>query len=96
MEYLYNFTVKRKVYLFLKNLIIRHTHTQGASQEEMAFPHPGDLPDPVIEAASPALEGRFFTTETPGKPPVWFGFGQINLVQRNLSTALLYPRGHLC
>ena len=62
----------------------------------MAFPPPGDLSDPGIEALSPALAGRFFTTETPGKPPMWFGFGQMNLVQRNLSTALLHPRGHLC
>ena len=27
------------------------------------FPPPGDLPDPRIEPASPALAGRFFTTE---------------------------------
>ena len=32
---------------------------------------PGDLPDPGIEPMSlmsPALAGRFFTTEPPGKP----------------------------
>ena len=29
----------------------------------------GDLPDPGIELASPALAGRFFTAEPPGKPP---------------------------
>ena len=37
----------------------------------LPFPSPGDLPDPGIEPsspASPALEGRFFTTEPPGKP----------------------------
>ena len=28
----------------------------------------GDLPDPGIELESPALAGRFFTTEPPGKP----------------------------
>ena len=28
----------------------------------------GDLPDPGIEPASPALAGKFFTTEPPGKP----------------------------
>ena len=27
-----------------------------------------DLPDPWIEPVSPALAGRFFTTEPPGKP----------------------------
>ena len=34
----------------------------------LAFPFPGDLPDPGIEPACPALAGRFFTTEPPGKP----------------------------
>ena len=29
------------------------------------FPSPDDLPDPGIEAVSPALAGRFFTTEPP-------------------------------
>ena len=28
----------------------------------------GDLPDPGIEPASPALAGRFFITVPPGKP----------------------------
>jgi len=31
-------------------------------------PPPGDLRDPGIKPASPALAGRFFTTEPPGKP----------------------------
>ena len=30
---------------------------------ELPFPSPGHLPDPGIETASPALAGRFFTTE---------------------------------
>ena len=34
----------------------------------MPFPSPGDIPDPEIEPMSPALAGRFFTTEPPGKP----------------------------
>ena len=34
----------------------------------MTFSPPGDLPDPGIELVSPALAGRFFTTEPPGKP----------------------------
>ena len=37
----------------------------------MPFPPPGDLPDPEIEPkflVSPALAGRFFTTEISGKP----------------------------
>ena len=37
----------------------------------MLFPSPGDLPNPGIELMSPvtpALAGRFFTIEPPGKP----------------------------
>ena len=40
--------------------------------EWLPFSSPGDLPDPEIKPAflaSPALAGRFFTTEPPGKPP---------------------------
>ena len=33
----------------------------------LPFPPPGDLPDPGIEPASPALAGRFFASESPGK-----------------------------
>ena len=35
----------------------------------LPFPSPGDLPNPGIKPGSPALAGRFFTTEPPGKPP---------------------------
>ena len=35
----------------------------------MPFPSPGDLPDPGMEPTCPALAGRFFITEPPGKPP---------------------------
>ena len=37
----------------------------------LPFPSPGDLPNPGIEPVSPmspALAGKFFTTEPPGKP----------------------------
>ena len=33
----------------------------------LPFPSPGDLPDPGIEPASPALASGLFTTEPPGK-----------------------------
>ena len=33
----------------------------------LLFPSPEDLPDPGIEPTSPALAGRFFMTEPPGK-----------------------------
>ena len=49
--------------------------SMGFSRQEcwsgLPFPLPGDLPDPGIELvspSSPALAGRFFTTEPPGKP----------------------------
>ena len=35
---------------------------------KLPFPPPGDIPNPGIEPLSPALAGRFFTTEPPGKP----------------------------
>ena len=38
----------------------------------LPFPSPEDLPSPGTELTSPALTGRFFTTESPGKPI--FGF----------------------
>jgi len=34
----------------------------------LPFPSPGDHLDPGVKTASPALAGRFFTTEPPGKP----------------------------
>ena len=34
----------------------------------LPFPSPGDLPDPGIEPAFPAVVGGFFTTEPSGKP----------------------------
>ena len=52
-----------------------HGILQARTLEWVAMPPPGGLPDPGIEPASPALAGRFFTTEPPGKPPTpwtWF------------------------
>ena len=46
--------------------------SMGFSRQEywsgLPFPSPGDLPNPGIEPVSPALAGRFFTTEPLGKP----------------------------
>ena len=41
----------------------RQEHWSG-----LPFLPPGNLPDPGIEPASPALAGRFFTTVPPGEP----------------------------
>ena len=52
--------------------ILPHSSIHGFPRQEywggLPFPSPGDLPDPGIKPASPALSGRFFTTEPPGKP----------------------------
>ena len=37
-------------------------------QSGLPFPPPGALPDPGVKPLSPALAGRFFTIEPPGKP----------------------------
>ena len=34
----------------------------------LAFPTPGDLPDPEIEPGSPALQAGSLPAEPPGKP----------------------------
>ena len=34
----------------------------------LPFPSPGDLHNPGMEPSSPALAGRFLTSEPPGKP----------------------------
>ena len=41
------------------------------------FPSPGVLPDPRIKPTSPALAGRFFTTELPGRPHILVYFGNL-------------------
>ena len=43
------------------------------------FPAPGDLPQSGIEPAPPALAGRFFTSEPPGKPNImaWVTFPRV-------------------
>ena len=45
-----------------------HGISQARTLEwDAIFPPPGELPNPGIEPASPALAGGFFTTEPPGK-----------------------------
>ena len=45
-----------------------HGISQARILEQVAFLSPGDLPDPGIKPVFPALAGRFFTAEPPGKP----------------------------
>ena len=48
----------------------------GSSRQEywsgLPFPPPGDIPDPGIESVSPALAGKVFTAEPPGKPYLFY------------------------
>ena len=48
----------------------------GLSQQEywsgLSCPRPGDLPIQGIELGTPALAGRLFIAELPGKPPIYF------------------------
>ena len=37
----------------------------------LPFPSPGDLPDPGVELASPALQADSLPPEPPGKPPLF-------------------------
>ena len=55
----------------------------------LPFPPPGDLPDPGIKPStltSPALAGRFFTTEPPEEP--WFEWGPPQTWGANSSLSL--------
>ena len=45
----------------------------------LPFPSAGDLPDPGIEPQSPALAGRFFTIEPPGKPTFYYSVTKSSL-----------------
>ena len=42
--------------------------SQARTLEWVAIPSPGDLLNPGLEPKSPALAGRFFTTEPSGRP----------------------------
>ena len=47
----------------------------------LLFPYPGDLPSPGIKATSCTLAGGFFTTESPGKPPIYIAAAAAKLLQ---------------
>ena len=54
----------------------------------LPFPSPGDVPDPGMELESPALAGRFFTPEPPGKPKCNTGMISFNTVRKKNITIL--------
>ena len=58
----------------------------------MPFPSPEALPHPEIEPTSPALAGRLFTTEPPGKPGAGGvrARGALKLLPENLNSLCGY------
>ena len=56
----------------------------GFSRQEywsrLPFPSPGDVPEPQMKPASPALAGRFFTSLSPGMPHVFQSFLFLDVV----------------
>ena len=55
----------------------------------LPFPSPGDLPNPGLKPMSPALAGRFFTTESPGKP-------LFKITELKVTASFLYFHTHFC
>ena len=55
--------------LFCNHMTVAHQaplsmgYTKQEHESGLPFPSPGDLPDPGIEPAFPALAGEFFTTD---------------------------------
>ena len=47
--------------------ILKNKTSTDKSFYHLLLPPPGDLPNPGVKPTSPALVGRFFTTEPPGK-----------------------------
>ena len=70
----------------------------GFSRQEywsgLPFPSPGDLPNPGLESASPALAGRFFTTEPVGKPERRLKVDKWKIPWANSSVINEYPGTH--
>ena len=54
---------------------------------------PWDLLNPRIESTSPALEGGFFTTASPGKPYKWMSLVGIQAHKGVLNAKWLMPTG---
>ena len=55
-----------------------HGISQARILEWLPLPSLGDLPDPGIEPATPALAGGFFTAEPPGRPTCMYMYRYIH------------------
>ena len=60
-----------QLFATLWTVVLQAPLSMGFPRQEywsgLPFPSPEDLPDPRIKPVSPALAGRFFTTEPLGK-----------------------------
>ena len=56
----------------------------------LPFPSPGDLPNPGIKPVSPALAGRFFTAEPPGKPIISY-LNKLNRIESEFVLEFILP-----
>ena len=61
-----------------------HGTLQPRILEWVAISFSRDLPHTGIEPMSPALAGRFFTTEPPGKPDEWLGITLCSMARGGL------------
>ena len=59
-----------------------HGISQARILEWLPLPSLGDLPDPGIEPATPALAGGFFTAEPPGRPTCMYMYRYIHTCTR--------------
>ena len=68
-----------------------HGISQAGTWSGLPFPSAGDLPNPGIELAYPALACGFFTSGPPGKPSYNIEKAETQTqVQKNLLTPLFY------
>ena len=69
---LFSHSVISNIFATLWTVAYQSLLSMGFSRQEywsgLPFPPPRDLPDPETECTSPALAGRFFTTEPPEQP----------------------------
>ena len=61
----------------------------------LSFPSLGDLPNTGIKPTSPALAGRFFTTESPGKPNCSLVLRKDSFQNVNVTSFIFSPQSKL-
>ena len=67
-----------------------HGILQARILEWVAFPSPGDLPNPGVEPSSSALQADSIPSEPPGKPPVYLYNGILFIHKKELSSEIHY------